>query len=213
MSATLVLAHGAGAGIEHPFMVTFGEYLSARGIDVVTFNFPYMEAGRRLPDPAATLEACYVRVLAELRHHAGVGRQPLFAGGKSLGGRIATHVAAQHADRVASLRGIVCLGYPLHPPGRPERRRDVHLAAIRVPMLVVQGSRDPFGSPDELRPLLAALPSSADLVVVEEGDHSFGVPKRMGLARGDVLAGAADAIASWIGSRLDPAGKDRPSGR
>jgi predicted alpha/beta-hydrolase family hydrolase len=201
VAATLVLAHGAGAGLTHPFMVAFGEYLSARGVDVVTFNFPYMEAGRRVPDPAAILESCYLGVLGHVRRWKGLDAQPLLLGGKSLGGRMASHVAAYHAERAAPLSGLVFLGYPLHPPQRPQQRRDAHLGAIDVPMLFVQGSRDPFGTPDELRSLCASLRAPADLVFVEEGDHSLVVPRRLGVSREEVLTAAADSIAGWVRAR------------
>lgn len=196
--AVLLLAHGAGAGFTHPFMVTFGERLSALGIDVVTFNFPYMEAGRRLPDPGPLLESCYLGVLADVRRWENLGAHTVFLGGKSLGGRMASHVAAFHAERAGPLGGVVLLGYPLHPPRRPHQRRDAHLGAIAVPMLFVQGSRDGFGTPDELRPVLASLRARADLAIVDGGDHSFVVPRSHGVSQEQVLAGAAARIARWI---------------
>ena len=170
---TLVLAHGAGAGHRHPFVVHFARALSERGFDVVTFNFPYMEQRRRVPDPQGTLEACYVAVVRHVQQGAPVAR-PLIVGGKSLGGRIASHVAAVETT-IAD--GLVFLGYPLHPPRKPERLRTAHLDRIRIPMLFVQGSRDTFGTPDELRPVLHSLGPRASACIVPNGDHSFAIPK------------------------------------
>ena len=127
--ATLVFAHGAGAGQAHPFITAAARGLSARGIDVVTFNFPYMEGGKRAPDRPPVLEACFVAVVAAAREHGG--ERPLFIGGKSMGGRMATHVAAHHLERVSPLSGVICFGYPLHPPGRPDQLRVAHLARFR----------------------------------------------------------------------------------
>ena len=172
---TIILAHGAGAPQTHPFMTAFARLLSARGIDVVTFNFLYMERGRRVPDPKARLEACYRAVIAAARARAGDGERRMVIGGKSMGGRIATQVAAAEAEAggsEAGVDGLVLLGYPLHPPGRPDKPRTAHLPSVAAPMLFVQGERDAFGTPDELRPVLATC-TDADLVTVEGADHSF----------------------------------------
>jgi predicted alpha/beta-hydrolase family hydrolase len=160
---TLVLAHGAGAGQTHPFMVAFAEALAARGIDVVTFDFLYVAAGRRAPDRNDKLEACWRAALA-LGRDEWSGRLP-FIGGKSMGGRIASQLAAA-GDGCA---GLVCLGYPLHPPKQPEKLRTAHLPRLTVPTLVVQGQRDPFGTPEELR---AHFPAAAAIVGLA-GGHSF----------------------------------------
>ena len=161
---TLVLAHGAGAGQEHPFMVGFAEALAARGIDVVTFDFLYVAAGRRAPDRNDKLEACW-RAALELGRAEWSGRVP-FIGGKSMGGRIASQLAAA-GDACA---GLVCLGYPLHPPKQPEKLRTAHLPKLAgVATLVLQGKRDPFGTPEELR---AHFPRSAEIVALP-GGHSF----------------------------------------
>src|ERR1700704_5048123 len=133
-----MLAHGAGAGQQHPFMTAFADAIAARGIDVVTFNFLYIEQKRRLPDRGPALEACYRAAIDATRREVTAARRALFIGGKSMGGRIATQVAA--ADAGLPLAGLVLLGYPLHPPGRPERLRDAHLPAVSRPMLFVQGS-------------------------------------------------------------------------
>ncbi len=155
VSAALILGHGAGAGQRSGFMVDFARALSALGVDVITFNFLYTEQGRKIPDRAPALEACYRAVIEAVYARVTSARRALFIGGKSMGGRIATQVAA--ADPELRLTGLVLLGYPLHPPGKPTERRDKHLPAIGRPMLFVQGTRDAFGTPDELAPVLATL--------------------------------------------------------
>jgi predicted alpha/beta-hydrolase family hydrolase len=195
----LVLAHGAGANQMHAFMVRFASGLAARGIDAVTFNFLYTEQGRRLPDRNDTLELCWRKVLEACR--AGeIGRklknETLAIGGKSMGGRIATQIAAAGADGIS---GLVLLGYPLHPPGQPEKLRARHLPAIRAPMLFVQGSRDAFGTPDELEPIIGKLKPPADLFVVENGDHSFKVAKKAGTPQEQVYDLVLDEIVHWLG--------------
>jgi predicted alpha/beta-hydrolase family hydrolase len=197
-AATLILAHGAGAPQSSAFMVDFARGLARRGCQAVTFNFPYTEQGRRLPDRAPTLEACFRDVIAAIRARADLGTGPLVIGGKSMGGRIASHLAAQG---LADLAGLVALGYPLHPPGRPEQLRALHLARIRQPMLIVQGSRDAFGTPEELRPALVPLGATVTLQIVEGGDHSFKVPKRGPITQEEVFERVQDEIAGWI-SRL-----------
>lgn len=192
--AWLVLAPGAGAGHDHRFMVTFGRGLASRGLHLVTFNFPYIEASRRVPDSNATLEACWVAVLHAVGNRAGTGAK-LFAGGKSMGGRIASQVAARDAS---NLRGLVFLGYPLHPPGRPDERRTAHWPAIRVPALFIQGSRDPFAAPDELRADLPRYGGDTRLLIVDGGNHSLEVPRRSGRDQEEVYAGVQDAIVEWM---------------
>jgi predicted alpha/beta-hydrolase family hydrolase len=192
---TVILAHGAGAPQSSPFMVDFARGLARRGCHAVTFNFPYTEQGRRLPDRAPTLEACFRDVIAAVRARAYLRDGPLVIGGKSMGGRIASNLAAQG---LPDLAGLVALGYPLHPPGRPEQLRALHLPRIRQPMLIVQGSRDAFGTPEELRPALAPLGAAATLYVVEEGDHSFKVPKRGPVTQEEVFERVQDEIVRWI---------------
>jgi predicted alpha/beta-hydrolase family hydrolase len=197
--ATLILAHGAGAPQSSAFMVSFARGLARRGCDVVTFDFPYMAEGRRLPDRAPTLEACFRDVIGAISKADAPG--PLVIGGKSMGGRIATHLAAQGVTGPA---GVVALGYPLHPPGRPEQLRAEHLARIRLPMLIVQGSRDAFGTPEELGPTLAPLGAAATLHVVDGGDHSFKILGKIGrlgpTAQADVFERIQDEIVRWIGT-------------
>ncbi len=195
---TLILGHGAGAPQSSEFMVGFAEALAQRGADTLTFNFPYMEQGRRLPDRAETLEACFRAVIDAVRARADLGAGRLVIGGKSLGGRMASHVAAAGLDGLA---GLVFLGYPLHPPGTPEQLRAKHLARIREPMLFVQGSRDAFGTPAELAPILEPLGPAVTLHVVEGGDHSLAVPKRGPVPQPEVFARVQDAIARWLRER------------
>jgi uncharacterized protein len=204
-AAVVVLGHGAGASQSSPFMVEYASGLAARGFDVVTFNFPFTERAKRLPDPQPVLEACYRAVLAHVAADAALGTLPLVIGGKSLGGRIASHVAAaRDADEPGAaawwdrLRGLAFLGYPLHPPGRPQEVRVSHLPRIVQPMLVVQGARDAFGTPDELRLFFDVLPSRCEVYAVEQANHSLEVPKRSGLAQADVTTAVLDRVARWI---------------
>jgi predicted alpha/beta-hydrolase family hydrolase len=175
VGAALILAHGAGAGQRSPWIVEFARALSSLGLDIVTFNFLYTEEHRRLPDRKPLLESCYRLVIDASRQELDSARAVLVIGGKSMGGRIATEVAA--ADPGLDVKGLVLLGYPLHPPGRPAARRDAHLPAVGRPMLFVQGSRDAFGTPIELAPVLDALTPRATLHTVEGGDHSFTVAR------------------------------------
>ena len=190
---TLILGHGAGAGQTSDFIVSFASGLAARGIDIITFNFLYREQGRRIPDPNDKLEACYRAVIEAVRQQMRSGRDALAIGGKSMGGRIASQVAA---SGIGELAGLVFLGYPLHPPGRPDRLRAKHLSDIQAPMLFVQGSRDAFGTPDELRPIVTSLEPPAGLYVVEGGDHSFKV--RKGAGQDDTYRAIQDHIAAWL---------------
>jgi uncharacterized protein len=195
--SVLILAHGAGAGQHHPFMVSFARALSERGVDVLTFNFLYMEQKRRAPDRMPQLVACYRAVMDAAREHLPHARERLFVGGKSMGGRAATHVAAE--DSTVDIHGIVLLGYPLHPPGRPDQLRDAHLPAVGRPMLFVQGSRDTFGTPSELKPILASLTPLPTLHHVEGGDHSFKVAGGDAKSRqAAVFAEIQDTIVEWM---------------
>jgi predicted alpha/beta-hydrolase family hydrolase len=189
---TLILAHGAGAGQDHPWMKRVAEGLAARGVSVVTFNFPYMEARRSVPDPPARLEEAYRDVWNEVRASA---RGPVLAGGKSMGGRIASQAAARKLFDPAPA-GLVFFGYPLHPPGRPAQRRDRHLPDVGVPLLFLHGTRDPFGSADAMRRLADSL-SHATLDIVEGGDHSLIAPRRQD-PKGDSFDRALDRAAGWI---------------
>jgi predicted alpha/beta-hydrolase family hydrolase len=192
---TLILGHGAGADQTSAFMVTFATALAERGIDIVTFNFLYSERGRRIPDPNGRLESCWRAVIETVRSRITSSAGKLALGGKSMGGRIASQVAAGGAGDLA---GLVFLGYPLHPPGRPDRLRAAHLRDVQAPMLFVQGSRDAFGTPAELQPIVSQLKPAADLFVVEGGDHSFKVPKSAGVKQQAVYRAIQDRIETWL---------------
>ena len=190
---TLILGHGAGVDQTSAFMQRFASGLAARGVAVVTFNFLYTEQGRNAPDRPDKLAACYRAVIEAVSKKLGDNR--LFIGGKSMGGRIASQVAAQGFE---GLSGLVFLGYPLHPPGNPEKLRAAHLAQIKKPLLFVQGERDPFGTPDELQPIIKKLKPAAKIYAIPLGDHSFAVPKKSPLPQEEVYAKAQDAIAAWL---------------
>lgn len=194
-SAALVLAHGAGAGQKSPWIVKAAHALAERNVSCATFDFPYITAGRKAPDRAPVLEDHWRRMVEDAR--AEFRGLPLFIGGKSMGGRIASHIAAQG---VQDVRGIVFFGYPLHPPGRPDQRRDAHLPQIREPMLFVQGSADTFGSEAEITALLPSLPRST-LHVIRGGDHSFKVPGGA-KAQQPAFDEAMTAAAAWMKSVL-----------
>jgi predicted alpha/beta-hydrolase family hydrolase len=184
----LILAPGAGAGHEHPWMVRVAEGLAARGVQVLTFNFPYKDAGKSVPDPPAVLEETFARVWK------GAGAR--FAGGKSMGGRISSQAAARQLfDPPAA--GLVFFGYPLHPPGKPAQRRDRHLGSVGAPMLFLHGTRDQFGSPEEMTSLVASLGPTATLELIDGGDHSLVRPKRQD-PDGRALDHAMDVAAKWM---------------
>jgi predicted alpha/beta-hydrolase family hydrolase len=194
--AALVLGHGAGAGQRSTFMVDFARAISALGVDVITFNFPYTEQSRRIPDRAPVLEACYRAVIASVHAQLPAAKRALFIGGKSMGGRIATQVAA--ADSTLPIAGLVLLGYPLHPPGRPSERRDKHLPAIGRPMLFVQGARDAFGTPAELAPIVETIGPSASIHVVAGGDHSLKLARKNPAAQAAVYDDVQRTIVEWM---------------
>ena len=200
--AALVLGHGAGSGQHSGFMVEAGRQLSARAIVVATFDFPYIAAGRKSPDKAPVLEEAWRAAIAEARADEVFRSLPLFIGGKSMGGRIASHVAAQGVEGVS---GLVFLGYPLHPPGRPQQRRDAHLPAIAQPMLFVQGSRDEFGTAGDIRELLPRLNPHAQLFEVADGDHSFKVRVKItGKKQAAVFTEIFDRVETFIRSVRRP---------
>ena len=194
--AAMVLAHGAGGGSQSRFMVQAANAFAARGITVATFDFPYMAEGRSVPDKGPVLEAAWRAAVDAARAHLSLAGLPIFIGGKSMGGRIASQIAALHVDGIA---GLVYLGYPLHRPGRPEQRRDRHLPEITEPMLFVQGTRDQFGTAAEIRELLPRLNPRTSLFEVEDGDHSFTVRVKVTGKRPDaVLTEIFDTVASFI---------------
>ena len=192
--AAYVFAHGAGAGMTHPFMAAAAEGLAHRGIAALRFQFPAMERGtRRVDPPAVAQEAVRAAVAEAARALPGV---TLFAGGKSFGGRMTSQAQAQAP--LPGVRGLAFLGFPLHPAGRPSARRAAHLERIAIPMLFLQGSRDALASLDLLEPLVAKLGERATLAIFAEADHSFHVPARTGQKDPEVLARVLDALAAWI---------------
>ncbi len=189
--ATLALAHGAGAGMDQPFMAGFARGIAGHAVATLRFNFPYIESGRRSPDPERVLRETWLAAF-EMATRGSDG-WPVLVGGKSLGGRIASMVVADGMPAT----GLVFLGYPLHPPGKPERIRDEHLYRIRVPMLFVEGTADPFARPDLLKPVIRKLGKRAEYVPVEGGDHSFNVKGQRREAR-EVGAMIADLAAPFV---------------
>jgi predicted alpha/beta-hydrolase family hydrolase len=198
---TVVLGHGAGANQLHPFMRLFAAGLAERGFDVLTFNFQYMEQGRKVPDPKAKLESCYRAVIEAARANKKLKGNRLVIGGKSMGGRIASQVAAT-PETAAHLTALIFLGYPLHPPGRPDKLRDAHLPQITAPMLFVQGSRDAFGSPEELRATIKKHHLPATLHIVAGGDHSLKVPKTNGISQDEIYFSTLAEISAWLRTAL-----------
>jgi len=210
----LVLAHGAGASQDSSFMVHTAEYLASRGVEVMTFDFVYTAKKKKVPDRLPLLEAAYRAVLVPARARAG--DRALFIGGKSMGGRVASHVATTERG----IRGLVFLGYPLHPPHKPrpgvwggsaKRKRSAepqheaeappraqHLRNVTCPMLFVQGTRDAFGTPKEIRPLLPSLARGSEVHPMEGADHSFAVSKKSGLDPSDVEVAAYEAVVRWV---------------
>jgi predicted alpha/beta-hydrolase family hydrolase len=189
----LVLAHGAGAGMNHPFMQSLVDQLANVAMATFRYQFPYMEQHRRVPDGPAVLTATVVaavRVAAE----AAPGL-PLLAGGKSMGGRMTSQAAAQHP--LDGVQGLVFFGFPLHPPNRPGTKRADHLAKVTTPMLFLQGTRDTLADLSLLRPICAKLGSRATLHVIETADHSFHMLKRSGRTDAEVLQELAETVASW----------------
>ena len=197
VGVTVILGHGAGASQLHPFMRLFASGLAARGLDAMTFNFAYMEQGRGVPDPKAKLEACYLAVIEAAQDHKKWKSNRLVIGGKSMGGRIASQVAAT-PETAEHITALVFLGYPLHPPGRPDKLRDAHLPQITAPMLFIQGSRDAFGSTDEIRDVIKRLHLPATLYPIEGGDHSLKVPKKGNPPQEQVYETTMDEIARWL---------------
>jgi uncharacterized protein len=206
----LTLAHGAGAGQRSPFMSAFAEAMRARGVTTVTFDFPYIQHRRRAPDRPPVLEAAWRAVVEGITAGLKAGATSakpgatsslattLVIGGKSMGGRIASHVLADPAHPLPGIRGLVLLGYPLHPPGQPHRPRVAHLPHLATPTLVVQGSRDSFGTEDEVRQAFDAVPAPVEWLVVPGGDHSFKVPRRAGRTMEEVLQRVYDTVAAFV---------------
>lgn len=179
--ATLVLTHGAGGGIEAPDLVRLARSLPTHDVSTTLVEMPWRVQGRRLAPPPSTIDACYTAALDAMR-----SRAPLVLGGRSAGARSACRIA-----RDAGARAVVALAFPLHPPGKPESSRAEELRGTRLPLLVVQGERDPFGRPEE-------FPDGLDLVPVPEADHGFAVGKRAALSRDDALDIVLEATLEWL---------------
>ncbi len=192
--ACYVLAHGAGAGMTHPFMAAVAKELGERGIATLRYQFPYMEQGGRRPDPPKLAHATVRAAVAEAARR--LPKLPLIAGGKSFGGRMTSQ--AQAAVPLAGVRGLGFLGFPLHPAGRPSAERGQHLFEVHVPMLFLQGTRDALATLDQLQPLCEALGRRADLKLFQDADHSFHVPARSGRTDAQVRGDVLDAFAAWI---------------
>jgi predicted alpha/beta-hydrolase family hydrolase len=191
--ALYVLAHGAGAGMDYPFLSAMAAGLAERGVATLRYQFPYMEQGGRRPDPPRVAHAAVRAAVAEAaRRLPGV---PLFAGGKSFGGRMTSQA---EAAAPLALHGLIFLGFPLHPAGQASRKRAEHLFEVRIPMLFLQGTRDALAELPLLEPLAAELGKNATLRLFEAADHNFHVPARSGRKDGDVRRELLDAMAAWI---------------
>jgi len=203
LDALFVFAHGAGAGHAHPFMTNYAAALCSRGVSVVTFNFPYMEKRRKAPDRAPALEEAFRRAITGGLQR-GLRAGHVFIGGKSMGGRIATHLGAA-LPGAPKPSGIIAFGYPLAPP-RSSKTGDrvTHLKALTVPTLIVQGTRDPFGGPDEVREAIADAQPAPPITVltVEGGDHSFAVLKSSGRDQVELHSTIQDEVVAWIRAQL-----------
>jgi len=188
-----VLAHGAGAGMRHPFLESIAQRLAQRSIATLRYQFPYMEQRVRRPDPPAVAAATVRAAVVEAARVApGL---PLVAGGKSFGGRMTSTAHAEQA--LPGVRGLVFLGFPLHPPGRPSDSRAEHLAQVQIPMLFLQGDRDDFADLKRLKPVVTRLGERATLHLAEGGDHSFHVLKRSGRTDAEVMAELVETIVAW----------------
>ena len=195
--ACLVLAHGAGAGMTHRWMNSVADGLAQRQIATLRYQFPYMEHGARRVDPPKISHAAVRAAVAAAG--ARCGEMPLFAGGKSFGGRMTSQ--AQALERFAGVRGLVFFGFPLHPAGNPSLERAAHLASVTIPMLFLQGTRDALAELDLLKPVVTRLGQSATLKLFDEADHSFHVPAKTGRKDSDVLDEMLDVAADWMVGR------------
>jgi predicted alpha/beta-hydrolase family hydrolase len=192
--ACYVMAHGAGAGMAHPFMGTLANELAERGIATLRYQFPYMEQGSKRPDTPRLAQATVRAAVAEASRL--VPDLALFAGGKSFGGRMTSQ--AQAASPLSGVRGLVFLGFPLHPAGRPSDERGAHLFDVQIPMLFLQGTRDQLADLPLLQTLVGRLGTRATLKLFQDADHSFHVPARTGRKDSEVMAQMSEALADWI---------------
>jgi hypothetical protein len=194
--ACLVVAHGAGAGMQHAFMVNLANDLGSHGIASLRYQFPYMENGGKRPDPPAR---CHATVRAAVDTARGLlPALPLFAGGKSFGGRMTSQ--AQADKPLPGVRGLAFLGFPLHPPKQPSDSRAAHLLKVEIPMLFLQGARDVYAEPELLNPLITLLGERATLLLLPNADHSFHVPARSGFTDSQINEDMINALAGWIGA-------------
>ena len=198
--ACYVLAHGAGAGMNHPFMAAVARELAKHGVATLRYQFPYMEKGGKRPDPPKLAHATVRAAVAETARR--LPKLPLIAGGKSFGGRMTS--LAQAITPLPNVRGLAFLGFPLHPAKQPSSERGKHLFEIGLPMLFLQGTRNSLASLDLLTPLCQALGARATLTMFQDADHSFHVPARSGRTDPQVLSDVLDALATWIDGIIGP---------
>jgi predicted alpha/beta-hydrolase family hydrolase len=191
--ACYVLAHGAGAGMRHPFMASVAQGLAERGVATLRYQFPYMERGSKRPDSAKAAQEAVRAAVAKAA--TLLPKLPLFAGGKSYGGRMTSQ--AQAEAPLEGVRGLAFLGFPLHAPGKPSATRAEHLARVKIPMLFLQGTRDDLADLDHLKPVVAGLGPCATLKLFENADHSFRVPTKSGRSNAEVMTELLDALANW----------------
>ena len=192
--AGYVFGHGAGAGMEHAFMAAFADGLAVRGIATLRYQFPYMEQGSKRPDVPKVAHAAVRAAVAEAR--ARLPGLPLFAGGKSFGGRMTSQ--AQASSPMPRVRGLVFVGFPLHPAGKPSGERAAHLSGVHCPMLFLQGTRDELAALDLLRPMAQRLGERATLVLFDDADHAFHVRARGGRTDAQTMAAMLDAMQEWM---------------
>jgi len=192
--ACYVLAHGAGAGMKHPFLAAIAAELATRGIASLRYQFPYMERGAKRPDPPPLAQAAVRAAVAAAAR--SLPDLPLIAGGKSFGGRMTSQ--AQAKAPLPGVRGLAFLGFPLHPANRPSRDRAEHLFDVHLPMLFLQGTRDALAALDQIEPVCEKLGERATLMLFENADHSFHVPARSGRTDAQLRGEILDALASWI---------------
>jgi predicted alpha/beta-hydrolase family hydrolase len=196
--ACYVMAHGAGAGMAHPFMAAMANGLAERGVATLRYQFPYMEQGSKRPDTPKLAQATVRAAVAEASRL--LPELALFAGGKSFGGRMTSQ--AQAASPLSGVCGLVFLGFPLHPAGRPSDERGAHLSAVQIPMLFVQGTRDQLADLHLLQALAGQLGARATLKLFQDADHSFHVPARTGRKDSEIMAEISDVLADWIGKAI-----------
>jgi len=197
-SACYVLAHGAGAGMTHPFLAAVAAELYGRNIATLRYQFPYMEAKSKRPDAPKLAQATVRAAVEEAARFTP--KLPLLAGGKSFGGRMTSQ--AQAAEPLPNVRALVFLGFPLHAPGTPSRERGAHLADIRIPMLFLQGTRDALADLNQLKPLIASLGKRATLKLFENADHSFHVPAKIGRKDSEIMAEMMDDFSAFAAKVL-----------